>query len=1285
MSNDSFKVKKSLTLTPQDLTLLVNPEAGDLACDINDSNKIKRYDSNSLSWSEVGAGGIGGVDILFSQDFESASLSSFTQTGLSLSQVTPLHGKVSALMTHQAGVSPTNDQKFKQVIAVDEKFRGQAMLLELNVKSTASAGNVTLNVYDETNAANIVASEQLTLSSDTGGIKVFSAFTIPVTCLSLSYTITALPEAGSPVTRIDDILCQLNNASLLETSVTVPNLTAWQGYTPTFQGFGTPSAVEFEWRQVGENVEVRGKLTSGTATAIEARISLPNGYTAAGTTLIPSLRVEGSYARGASSGSHGGLVLIEPSVTYFTFGPATTFGSTASISLSKALGTEMLSSSEAFSFFASVPCAGLSASSSTSIPLTQSGIVQEADSTIRLDTGNSYGSTYTVIRRFVNLVESVGSDVTYIDSPTLGASFTINTDGVYTIDYVDSFGTINSVFGITKNSTQLTTGISTVANSTVLSRATIGAAQTYSACSWTGLLVAGDVIRAHTGGAADATAQTRVHFVITKQGSLKQVSVNTNSKITIPTSELRFEGASARGSTDTAIVKFDTQAKIRGDAFSVVNTVENGTVVTMLKAGKLDVSATLNIGSAGNAWYITKNQSNLISTPSDSEALSRFLFATATGSNISTASWSGFLNAGDIIRVSSTVSPSVAGAAQFNLSFQEQEIQVSVSNTLPQFSESDTYAKLAGNAGQVMTVDVTNIPFITILDTTNGGWNGSQFTVSESGTYNFTGSAYTVAAITRYVDLYINGVFSKRVSDSVSTTVHLFHIQDYYSVGDIISFRFGGNGATLSNVSTYHYLNINKVGKPNVTGVDVTPFVNVPQPVSQSMFSQQASASATSTVSGSLTSDSGDSILSYSSSTGRYTALKRCTVQANYTSVAGGNVAPTPYIRKNGVEVASDIASATTGQRATASWTGVLSVGEYIDAYTVNTSSGAQYVSVSATATADTILTAPETFSTDTASLQYASSSTYTLSTLANAPVGTFITFTYATSTNTRTQTTTAPTQTTADMNTNGMLIYTRAYNAASTAALPAAFAVQIGKGLKGKSLDLYKSAGKVTAGGLDSIVSGASENGAVYKDYNEITGILLIDSGVRVNTANTVHSLTFSDVSSQTSGYLVVNASKNPALTGLGLGTVAARGVNTAGTSIANTGETTVVYDAAKTYDTHGALNAATGVFTCPESGYYQASWTAMFADVTYAIGNTIYTILQKNGAAYAFGNVNEIEAATVQVIAVTGSTGLYLVKGDTVNLTVGNTRTAGATLLRTTVGANHFSIHKTSIGTGN
>jgi hypothetical protein len=229
---------------------------------------------------------------------------------------------------------------------------------------------------------------------------------------------------------------------------------------------------------------------------------------------------------------------------------------------------------------------------------------------------------------------------------------------------------------------------------------------------------------------------------------------------------------------------------------------------------------------------------------------------------------------------------------------------------------------------------------------------------------------------------------------------------------------------------------------------------------------------------------------------------------------------------------------ATSGGNCTVSWEGQAIPGDLFRISSATSPTADNFNNLNATLTASNpqIITASESFSTDTAQLVYAPSSTFTLATLSNAPVGTFITFTYASGGNVRTQTTTAPTQSTSDMNTNGIQLFTRAGNASSTAANPAAIAIQIGKGLKGKNLELFKSAGKVTSGSLDySTVSSAEEFGASYKDYNENTGILYIDAAqFRTSAVSSARYFNFSDLTTQTNGYVVINASKSPALVGV-------------------------------------------------------------------------------------------------------------------------------------------------------
>lgn len=56
-------------------------------------------------------------------------------------------------------------------------------------------------------------------------------------------------------------------------------ITRWQSYTPTnTNGFGTIVS-RLQWRQNGSNVEIRGDFESGTTTAVQAQIELPNSYT----------------------------------------------------------------------------------------------------------------------------------------------------------------------------------------------------------------------------------------------------------------------------------------------------------------------------------------------------------------------------------------------------------------------------------------------------------------------------------------------------------------------------------------------------------------------------------------------------------------------------------------------------------------------------------------------------------------------------------------------------------------------------------------------------------------------------------------------------------------------------------------------------------------------------------------------------------------------------------------------------------------------------------------------
>jgi hypothetical protein len=115
-------------------------------------------------------------------------------------------------------------------------------------------------------------------------------------------------------------------------------------------------------------------------------------------------------------------------------------------------------------------------------------------------------------------------------------------------------------------------------------------------------------------------------------------------------------------------------------------------------------------------------------------------------------------------------------------------------------------------------------------------------------------------------------------------------------------------------------------------------------------------------------------------------------------------------------------------------------------------------------------------------------------------------------------------------MNQNGILITARAFNATSTAGLPATVAIQIGKGIKGINTTAYRSVGKVDSGTTDfyNYLSNTRDVGMLNNSYNETTGILFLDAGTASNTAVTAHFLSQFVDGFATSGYLVINASRS-------------------------------------------------------------------------------------------------------------------------------------------------------------
>ncbi len=137
-------------------------------------------------------------------------------------------------------------------------------------------------------------------------------------------------------------------------------------------------------------------------------------------------------------------------------------------------------------------------------------------SEVRLHSGNGHGSTNTKIRRYTTTQTNVGTAITYADSATNGASFTINEPGLYSIHMADTNGTATTEFGVSVNSSELTTNIGTINSANRLMFQNMAVVGFTFSTSIIVKLSSGDVVRAHTAGTVDGTSAFNSLFAIRK-------------------------------------------------------------------------------------------------------------------------------------------------------------------------------------------------------------------------------------------------------------------------------------------------------------------------------------------------------------------------------------------------------------------------------------------------------------------------------------------------------------------------------------------------------------------------------------------------------------------------------------------------------------------------------------------------------------------------------------------------------------------------------------------------
>ncbi len=312
-------------LNMKQVTTPANPASGDNRLYFKNDDKLYKLNSSGLE-EEVGSGGGGGLDTFYQEDFSAITASDWSTGDNATFMSSPTAGTggttgTTTLPNTTSAIREGNDLKYVQAsgslndyiacpeITIYEKMQNNFVGLVLGgVIYDGDDGDIVAVLYDETN--DVVLSDDTWIIEANGGTSkrhVFNVF-IPDGVTSLRWGIQTKVENIGASLQIDDVELTTNPFVIADFS----NITDFQDYTPGTNGFGTIADPQVRYKQVGDLVYIRGYFQSGTTTAVEARIDLPNGYTASDNTAsftpCGMLWVDGSrglFCIGYTSSSQG--------------------------------------------------------------------------------------------------------------------------------------------------------------------------------------------------------------------------------------------------------------------------------------------------------------------------------------------------------------------------------------------------------------------------------------------------------------------------------------------------------------------------------------------------------------------------------------------------------------------------------------------------------------------------------------------------------------------------------------------------------------------------------------------------------------------------------------------------------------------------------------------------------------------------------------------------------------------------------------------------------------------
>ena len=380
---DSFKnfVPGGFGLKPQSADP-TNPKDGDKFQSDGTSRAAGFWEYKNGGWSLIGAGN-SDLSIYSQFDAEDGSTTDFSNVAISASS--PIAGDNSYTISTFPASFPS--------ATLDERHANKTHSMECHYKLTS--GTAKLLIKD--NSANVL--EELEVSS-TDAEKAILTFYVSDSMTSVQLHIEDVSSATG--LKIDDVIFS-DDPFVYKDLI---NITDWEAYTPTTQGFGTIANVDVRSRRVGGSLEVFGRFNAGTPTASEARIYFPSGLTEK-TGIVPTI-VGHAFRNESLANTEKIITVISSGSDYITMG--TPHKSSAQDPLGSRNGDNLVASGQVISFSFTVPIENWSASSTH--------VVTPASATSETITYTGFDSSSGTLTKFKTEKTNTSSQLITVDNTT---------------------------------------------------------------------------------------------------------------------------------------------------------------------------------------------------------------------------------------------------------------------------------------------------------------------------------------------------------------------------------------------------------------------------------------------------------------------------------------------------------------------------------------------------------------------------------------------------------------------------------------------------------------------------------------------------------------------------------------------------------------------------------------------------------------------------------------------------------------------------------------------------